>query len=74
MSYLLRIYGAGGGTDEEHDTAQEAIASARALLQGRGRPAFAEVKHKLDSNLLWTGYIAADGSITERYDREPGSD
>lgn len=74
MSYLLRVYGQPAGTDEEHDSEQAAIASGRAQLRGRTRPAFAEVKRKLGSNLVWSGYIDSNGEIAETYDREPGSD
>lgn len=72
--YKLRVYGVPAGADEEHDSEQQAIASARAHLRERTRPAFAEVKHKLQGKVLWTGYIAADSSIAETYEREPGSD
>lgn len=74
QAYALRVYGSPAGADELHDAEQLAIESGRAHLRARARPAFAEVKHRLTSRAIWTGYLEADGSIAESYDREPGSD
>ena len=72
--YLLRVYGLPRIADEEHAGERAAIDSARKHLKGRERPVFAEVREKLTSRPVWSGYVTESGSITEHYEREAGSD
>lgn len=72
--YLLRVYGLRRIDDEEHDGERAAIDSARKHLNGSERPTFAEVREKLTSRPVWTGYLTESGAIKESYEREPGSD
>lgn len=70
--YNLRIYGLPRVDDEEWDGEAKAIQSARRHLKVGH---FAELREKMTSRVVWTAYVAADGSIVEtRRDREPGSD
>lgn len=71
--YVLRVYGLPRVADEGHGAERAAIESARHHLRGRERPVFAEVREKLTSRSVWTGYLTESGSIAEHYEREPGA-
>jgi hypothetical protein len=65
--HQLRVYGLPRGEDQDCDDAESAIESSRLQLKKRQRPSHAEVREKMTSGIVWTGYLTKDGSIAESW-------